>query len=84
MRTSSLLDGLAAGTPSMKSKQSLERRDPPSCQRVWYSLASTSQVRTPKYTLHHDYFKDTLRHGLGKNGAMFIMTTRGSFKLEHA
>lgn len=44
MRTSSPLDGPAAGTPSMKSQRPLERRDLLTYHRVWHSSASTSQV----------------------------------------
>lgn len=42
MRTSLLLAGPAVGMPSMRSQQSLEYKDPLSCQRV---SASTSQVK---------------------------------------
>lgn len=45
MRTLLLLADQAAGMRSMKSLQSLDPLDPLSCQRVWHSSASTSQVR---------------------------------------
>lgn len=48
MRTSSPLDGPAAGMPSMKSPQALEHRPLLTCHRVWHSSTSTSQAMKEK------------------------------------
>lgn len=59
MRTSSPLDGPAAGTPSMTSKQPLEGRGQLTCHRAWRSSTSTSQVRALKVIAAHIFTVST-------------------------
>lgn len=70
MRTLLLLADQAAGMRSMTSLLSLDPLvplDPLSCQRVWHSSASTSQVRKLREPDYFTYLETEFTHALPHN-----------------